>query len=119
MKPPGAGRAPGQANHRTLECKTIFEAATKMMGGAKGLMEWAQRNNENETIFWSIMFMKLIPVQVQGEIQTTNELVVSVTKDDLAKKLEEHGLPPLMYERDVPLLEGEVVDDQKSCKQSG
>ena len=28
-----------------------------------------------------------------------------LTDEELAKKLEEHGLPPLMYERDVPLID--------------
>ena len=38
-----------------------------------------------------------------------------LTHEELAKKLEEHGLPPLMYERDVPQIDGQVGESDSLC----
>ena len=108
---PRAGRPRGVVNKRTLECKTILEAAVKGKGGVKGLLEWVNRCNENETIFWSIMFMKLLPVHIQGQVDTS--LTVNVTGEELAKQLEERGLPPVVFGRRVPQIDrkvGEIID---------
>jgi hypothetical protein len=34
-----------------------------------------------------------------------------ISHEELARRLEEHGLPPLMYERDVPLIEAMTEGD--------
>jgi hypothetical protein len=47
------------------------------------------------------MFMRLLPVQVRDPGEN-DELNVPLTREELAKKLEERGLPPIVFGAEVP-----------------
>jgi hypothetical protein len=69
--------------------------------GLQRLVAWIREDPINERLFWSSMYMKLLPVQVQGSGEN-GSLVVNIKKEDLAKRLEERGLPPLVVDVPVP-----------------
>jgi len=62
----GKGRPPGAKNKTTSSAKSIIEGVTDRLGGITRLTEWVQEAPENERVFWSSIFTKLIPVQVGG-----------------------------------------------------
>ena len=63
-KIPGQGkRGP---NKTTLLAKEAIAAAAEGLGGAVRLQAWAKEDAKNEHTFWSVIFPKLVPVQVDG-----------------------------------------------------
>jgi hypothetical protein len=62
----GAGRPKGSKNKTTATAKSIIEAAAQGLGGAERLLAWAQEAPENERAFWTNIFPKLMPLQVNG-----------------------------------------------------
>jgi hypothetical protein len=103
------GREKGVLNHRSVIVKTVLEDAAHSIGGLERLVKWIKEKPENEYAFWTSMFMRLMPVQIQGT-GAQGELVVKVSRDDLARKLEERGLPPMVIGRDIPAIDDRVID---------
>lgn len=62
-KPPSVKR--GLAPH-TVSVRDIIAAATEKMGGVNGLVKWAQQSEDNERIFWSQIFPKLLPIEARS-----------------------------------------------------
>jgi hypothetical protein len=54
---------------------------------------------------------RLLPLQINADFYSQVDRKLSLTEEELAKKLEEHGLPPLMYERDVPRIDARTEGD--------
>lgn len=97
-KPPGAGRVAGTPNKRTIRIREVIEAAAHEIGGLQRLVEWIKEDPENERLFWSSMFIKLLPVQIQGTGERGEiELMVTVPREEVAKTLEERGLNPFVF----------------------
>jgi hypothetical protein len=93
-RPPNAGRRAGTPNKRTVEVRSVLEAAAREIGGLERLVAWIKEDRQNERDFWVCMYMKLLPVQVQGSGEHGEiELSVKIPREELARKLEEHGLP--------------------------
>jgi hypothetical protein len=107
-KPANSGRKPGVQNHRTIFIKELLEDAVVRMGGIEGFLKWVKASPENETIFWSQLMPKLVPIQIQGT-GTDGSLVVEIRQEELAQKLVEHGLPPVIFGVDIPRLEDDTV----------
>jgi hypothetical protein len=64
----------------------ILEAADRL-GGVARVVEWAMESEQNERLFWSQIWIRLLPLQVQGtgpggEI----ELSVKLTAEELTKR---------------------------------
>jgi hypothetical protein len=104
------GRVRGSRNEITRDIKwAIFEAARRV-GGVDRLVEWIMESPKNEHSFWTGIWPRLIPLLIQGS-GPGGELEVSVklTAEELTKKLEERGLPLLVFGGvDKPLLELEA-----------
>jgi hypothetical protein len=66
--------------------------------------KYARLTVETATALASYQSPKLKAVFVPLSQQRRND-VERLTEEELAKKLAEHGLPPLMYERDVPQID--------------
>ena len=66
------GRKKGTPNKNTVAVRQALEEAFDGLGGVKTLTDWAKTN---QTEFYKL-FAKLLPVQVQGEVN--NNLVVKV-----------------------------------------
>src|SRR5262249_39983219 len=105
-RPPGAGRRPGSSNIQTRTVRTLIAEAAHRLGGVDRVVEWAMESNENEKLFWSSMYMKLLPQRIEGAgLHGEIELNVAIKPDELHQKLIEHGLAPSLYGYDKPLLE--------------
>jgi hypothetical protein len=65
-KRPKQGRPKGVVNKTTLIAKEAIALAAEGLGGSDRLIEWAQEDPLNERAFWTQVFPKLVPVQVDG-----------------------------------------------------
>jgi hypothetical protein len=104
-QPKLAGRRAGTPNRRTVEVRRVIHAVAKRLGGEDRLYEWVMESPENERVFWSSMYIKLLPVRIQGTGER-GEIELSVThkieRDELSKRLEERGLPVTVFGVDKP-----------------
>src|SRR3990167_1219566 len=63
----GRPRRPrGIPNKLTTAAKSAIEAAALGLGGAKRLQAWAAADPKNEYAFWTLIYPKLLPLQVTG-----------------------------------------------------
>lgn len=67
----GAGRPKGSRNKTTATAKAIIETTADRLGGADRLTEWAREAPENERAFWSSIYPRLLPLQVNADVTTT------------------------------------------------
>ena len=65
----GKGRPRGSRNKTTLAAKEAIALAAEGMGGVKALIAWAQANEQNERIFWSSIYPRLLPLKVDSEVE--------------------------------------------------
>lgn len=67
-KPPAAGRGrpKGALNKTTLIAKEAIALAAESLGGTDRLVAWAQEDEKNEAAFWTTIYPKLLPLQVNG-----------------------------------------------------
>jgi hypothetical protein len=108
-RPANAGRRKGTPNKRTVYVREVLEGAAHSIGGRKRLIAWIRERPENEYAFWTSMYMRLLPMHVQGSgPHGALEMTVKFTREELAKRLEERGLPPTIFGIDVPTLELEA-----------
>ena len=63
----GKGRPKGTPNKLTASVKEAIESAAQGLGGAARLEAWAREAPENEKVFWSSIYPKLLPLQVTGK----------------------------------------------------
>ena len=80
------GRKKGSRNAFTKTAKEAIEFAASKMGGGARLHEWVPTSEENEKLFWSSIYPKLLPLQTQisgvdgGPLETVNRVeIVPVT----------------------------------------
>lgn len=63
----GKGRPKGTPNKLTASVKEAIEAAAQGLGGGTRLEAWAREAPENEKAFWTVIYPKLLPLQVTGK----------------------------------------------------
>ena len=73
--PPNGSRASTK-----LAVKEAISLAAEGMGGVDALVKWARRSKENERIFWTILYPKLLPLEVEGEVEMGKRLAVVAAK---------------------------------------
>ena len=66
-KTSGQGRPKGVPNKLTASVKEAIEFAAQGLGGATRLTAWAKEAPENEKVFWSSIYPRLLPLQVTGK----------------------------------------------------
>jgi hypothetical protein len=87
------GRAKGVPNKRTVEVRGVIQAAARKIGGEERLIAWIKESPQNESLFWTVMYIRLLPVRVQGTGEHGEiELSVKIGREELSRKLEERGL---------------------------
>lgn len=83
------GRPKGVPNRTTVAAKEAIEIAMEGIGGTERLIKWAKKNDKNEYAFWTMIYPKLLPLQVTGAnggaIQV--EAITGGAKDELRKRL--------------------------------
>lgn len=67
-KPPaaGKGRPKGAVNKTTRIAKDAIAFAADKLGGGERLVAWAKEDAKNEAAFWTTIYPKLLPLQVEG-----------------------------------------------------
>jgi hypothetical protein len=83
----GKGRPKGALNKSTQSAKDAIAIAAERLGGAGRLVEWAKEDAANERAFWSTIYPKLLPLQVNAEV-TYNAI------DELLKQVDGSQLSP-------------------------
>lgn len=77
----GKGRPKGSKNKTTGIAKEAIARAADGIGGAERLQAWIQEDAQNERVFWSQIYTKLLPHQVEGDIGITiNRRTIYETK---------------------------------------
>lgn len=66
---PGPGRPKGVPNKTTSLAKSVIAEAADRLGGTDRLVAWAKENPGNERVFWGTIYPKLLPLQVNAEIE--------------------------------------------------
>ena len=67
----GAGRPKGSPNKVSKAAKEAIAEAAEMLGGVERIVAWAREAPENEKAFWATVYPKLIPVQLNADINAT------------------------------------------------
>lgn len=65
---PGPGRPKGVPNKTTQMAKEAIALAAEKLGGTDRLVAWAQEDPLNERAFWSTIYPKLLPLQLDGKV---------------------------------------------------
>jgi hypothetical protein len=77
---PGPGRPKGIPNKVTTIAKNVIADAADRLGGVDRLVAWAQEDAKNERAFWTALYPKLIPVQVEGPGDNGEHLIQTITR---------------------------------------
>ena len=85
----GKGRPKGSANKTTTQAKEAIALAAEGLGGTQRLIDWAKEDPKNESVFWSSIYTKLVPLDVNG---THNVNVVDRTALVQAARDEVRGI---------------------------
>jgi hypothetical protein len=111
-RPKKAGRRRGTPNKSTAAVKEVLVIAADRIGGVERLIKWINKAPENEFAFWSSMYMRLIPHSQQPSTFFVHhtDVTVQIKREELARKLEERGLPPALFGVDLPNSEPELID---------
>jgi hypothetical protein len=64
---PRGGSRKGRPNKTTASVKDAIAQVAQGLGGADGMLKWAQSDATNERLFWSNIYPKLLPLQLTGE----------------------------------------------------
>jgi hypothetical protein len=62
----GKGRRKGSINKMTAIAKDVIATAADRLGGVDRLVVWVGEDEKNEAAFWTSIYPKLLPLQVQG-----------------------------------------------------
>lgn len=68
------GRVKGSLNKTTQTAKDAIALAADNLGGATRLYEWAQSDPDNEKAFWVSIYPKLLPLQVNSELNLSGSV---------------------------------------------
>jgi hypothetical protein len=61
------GRKRGVPNKLTTGAKEVIAQVAENVGGVARMTKWVRESKENERVFWSSIYIKLLPLQVAGD----------------------------------------------------
>ena len=61
-----------------LAVREALSLAADRIGGVDALVKWIRRDRENERIFWSVIYPKLLPLKVDGEVEMGSRMAAMV-----------------------------------------
>ena len=106
-RPEKAGRRRGSPNMLTRNVRRVIETAADRIGGVDRLVAWIMESPENEKIFWSVMYLKLLPLKLMGSGENGEfelDVNVKLSHEEMARELQARGLPLHIFGADTPLL---------------
>ena len=65
----GRGRKKGELNKTTRLAKEAIALAAEGLGGTDRLIDWAKEDALNERAFWTTIYPKLLPLQVNANLE--------------------------------------------------
>lgn len=68
------GRQKGSQNKTTAIAKDAIALAAEKLGGVDRLVAWAKEEEKNEHSFWSTIYPKLLPLQVNADVDLTAKI---------------------------------------------
>jgi hypothetical protein len=72
------GRVAGTPNKLTTTAKeTIAQCGAMLEKNGKTLYEWVNKDEKNEYAFWTVIYPKLLPLQVTGD--EDNPVAMAIT----------------------------------------
>jgi hypothetical protein len=73
-KPPnaGKGRPKGVVNKLTMDVKEAINHAADRLGGPERLASWAKESPENERAFWTQVWVKIVPKDINASVTVNN-----------------------------------------------
>jgi hypothetical protein len=72
------GRVKGTSNKLTSTAKdTIAQCASMLEKNGKTLYEWVLKDEKNEYAFWTVIYPKLLPLQLTGDKENPVALMVT------------------------------------------
>lgn len=74
------GKPKGAVNKNGKLAKEAIAIAAQKLGGVDRLVEWAREAPRNEYAFWTALYPKLIPVQVEGPGENGSHLIQTITR---------------------------------------
>lgn len=77
VMPISPGRPKGVPNKMTQTAKDAIAKAAHELGGADRLVAWAKEDPSNERAFWTAIYPKLLPLQVQGAGEGGEHLLIT------------------------------------------
>jgi hypothetical protein len=69
----GKGRPKGASNKTTIAAKEAIQIAADGLGGTARMIAWAKEDPLNERAFWSSIYPKLIPLDVNATVAVSQE----------------------------------------------
>jgi hypothetical protein len=92
-----------------MDVRTAIALAAYHIGGWERLVAWIKESPQNEYAFWNNIWPRLAPVRVEGSGPRGElELTVKITREEIVRKLDEYGLPAVVFGTDKPVLELEA-----------
>jgi len=86
------GRKAGTLNKNTVTVKDTIAMVAKRIGGEDRLVTWINETPEHETLYWTQMYMKLLPLQMNTKIERTDKVTYK-TVQEFRVALIERGMP--------------------------
>lgn len=86
------GRRAGVANKMTVAVKDAIAIAADRIGGVNRLVRWIKQSQKNERLFWTQMYTRLLPLQINTKVERT-DTVVYKTVEEFRVALIECGMP--------------------------
>jgi hypothetical protein len=86
------GRRAGALNKNTITVKDTIAMAAENIGGVDRLVTWINESPTNERLFWTQMYLRLLPLQINTKVERT-DTVVYKTVEDFRVALIERGIP--------------------------
>ena len=69
----GKGRPKGASNKLGVAAKDAIAMAADKLGGTDRLVTWAQEDEKNESAFWTTIYPKLLPLQINGSLTVSQK----------------------------------------------
>lgn len=75
--PKTGGRQKGTPNKMTVEVKDAIAEAAAKLGGTNRIVEWAKEDVQNERVFWSSMYVRLLPLIIGSDPKNPFKAILS------------------------------------------